>query len=100
MAGARPALMTRSSIAGFIASTTTSTSFLGSAVMALPEDSQARVLLLAAPAAGDQQPQEQRKDDDPHRRQQHGERSGDHGRPLGDERQRGGRFGVESRPHA
>src|ERR1700761_3470774 len=99
-AGARPAAMTRSSMAGFMASTTTSTSFLRSlALIESAEDAQTRVFLLAAPPTGDEQPQQQPQHDDPDRRQQDRERRRHCGASLSEERQGPGRLAAEPLPH-
>src|SRR3954451_17837440 len=96
-AGARPAATARSSIAGFMASTTTSISFFmapippppGSTVAeisrlpgvhrapaVLPKDPQAGVLLALAPATAEQKPQQAGDDDERERREQDREAAG------------------------
>src|ERR1700738_4913328 len=58
IAGARPPAIARSSMAGFMASTTTSTSLGGPLTLSLAEDAQSGVLLIVRAATQNQAPQQ------------------------------------------
>src|SRR5215475_5707727 len=104
--GARPAATARSSIAGFMASMTTSMSFFispcppRSAPRRLAQDPQPGVLLALAPAVSEQQPRQGREDQDRQRREEDREPARDQRRALAVEREVARRLRVEPPPHA